>query len=1212
MRKTIKKTVSAVLVLLLIFSVMSSTVSAAELKIESDDAAVAEIGADAPVAEIGAAAPDVEVGADTPVAEIGADAPVVEIGADASEAEVGAAAPVITSVQSVYEGVRIEWQASDGINLYRVDKWYDDGRGWQKLTDTSELYYVDEAVRSGNTYKYRLYGVNADGGALTTTSVKSVTYSAPVRVNDAQTMSDGIRIYWNKEPGVSKVAVMRMENGNWKQIAVSSDSSYLDKNVSYGNEYRYTVKATSGEGSDVFDETGLSHKYLKTPTLQVDNAAGGVMLRWDAIEGAEAYRVFYRNSSGAWTRMAVTQDHYLLDEDVLSGYNFTYTVRCITADGERYTSYCDTTGKSIKYIAAPVLVSAKGTDDGISISWKASVGASKYRVFYKNANGQWARLADTSDTSYLDKNVRSGVAYTYTVRCMNSSGEYISSYYDEGISGMYLHAPEFSVSNGAEGVDISWAPVEGAEKYRVYYYGSKGWTRLVDTTETSFTDKDVVSGYNFTYTVRCINAAGTEFTSGYLPGKKVKYYAAPTISSLTGTEDGVRISWGAVSGVQKYRVYYHGRNGWTKLVDTANTSFVDKEVTSGGTYTYTVRCLNNAGDAFLSWYKPGVTITYIAAPDFKLSCNEKSITVSWDEVKGAELYRVYIRGANGWTKVTDTTATSYEDKNVSSGTTYSYTVRCLNKDATKATSDFYSDRSIKFVDTPRLTDVKSGPDGVEVSWNGSTGATKYRVYYKNGNDWIRAGETTSTTFVHTAAESGRDYTYTVRCINANGTQFESSFDPIGKTVHYIAAPKNLHAESYNNSIKISWTPSAGAVKYRVYYYGRNGWTKLTETTGSSVIDDDVASGYTYRYTVRCITADGKSFTSDFNHNGVSYKYTIMPVLYTPDYTKDGIEISWKSCPGAEKYRVYYYGSRGWTKLTETTGTSVEDTDVASGYTYRYTVRCITSDGRSFTSDCNTTGVKIYFVSAPKLVSSETESNRVTFTWNSPRGASKYRVYKRVNGSWRRLVDTSSNKYSDTDVSSGNTYTYTVRVINDAGTQFYSGFDPSGFVITAVSGVPGFYYYDQTQYSYPYGDDTIAGSGCGPTCFAMVASTLKDRRITPIDAVSWCGNSYYLMGVGTYWSYFSDAADHFGIDMEQQLGGYDTDSVIYALKRGKLVISAQSAGRFTRGGHFIVLAGITSNGRIIVYDPNGANHYVGTTFTMSEIAESGTQYWVFDN
>ena len=1168
MRRKIRKTIAAMLAVLMLFSILSVTATAAELENENGEAAMAEIGA---------------------------------------------SAPVITSIRSEREGVRIEWQAIAGIHHYRVDKWYADGRGWQKLTDTTQLSCIDQAVVSGNAYRYRLYGMTVSDSVMTTTASKSITYSAPAVLTDADSSDDGIRVYWSKAAGIGKVAVLRMENNVWKQIAVSSDSSYLDQNVTYGNQYRYTVRELTSSGAymyDYFDETGLTQAYLRTPVLSVENAVGGVMLKWDAIEGAEGYRVFYRGSGG-WTRMAVTENNYLLDDDVRSGNTYTYTVRCITADGERYTSDCDTTGKTIRYIATPVLLSATGTDSGIRIAWQECPGADKYRVFYRGQNG-WTRMADTTETTYLDEKVSSGVSYTYTVRCMNAAGEYISAFDRNGIKGRYLQAPDFSVSNGAQGVDISWPAVEGAEKYRIYYYGSRGWTRMVDTTDSSYVDTDVESGYNYTYTVRCINAEGTEFTSDYRPGKSVRYYAAPAITSLTNTEDGVRISWDAVGGAQKYRVYYRGSNGWTRMVDTADTSYVDTDVTSGTTYTYTVRCINDAGNAFMSWFKPGVSHTFIAAPDFDLDWNEKSITISWDAVEGAELYRVYYRGANGWTKLADTTQTSFEDDDIESGYNYTYTVRCLNIEATAFTSDFYAGRSIRYVEMPRLTSVKGGAEGVEINWNACEGASKYRVYYKSDNGWTRAGETTSNSFVH-KAESGRDYTYTVRCVNAEGTRFESAFDRTGKSIHYIAAPQNLSAECENDSIKISWTPSAGAEKYRVYYDGSDGWTRLTETTGTSVIDDDVASGYTYRYTVRCISADGNSFTSDYHHDGVLCPFTTMPVLNEPDFTKNGIEISWKASPGAEKYRVYYYGSRGWTKLTETTGTSVIDTDVASGHTYRYTVRCINSDGTAFTSDCDTTGVSVYYVSAPKLIDVDADPDSVTFTWNSPNGASRYRVYKRINGSWSRLGDTSSNSYTDTDVSAGETYTYTVRVINNAGNAFYSGFDPSGFVITVDGGdvVGDFYYYDQTQYSYPYGDDTIAWSGCGPTCFAMVASTLKDRRITPVDAVSWCGNKYYMMGVGTYWSYFGAASDHFGITLEKQLGAYETNAVISALRNGKYVISAQSAGRFTRGGHFIVLAGITSSGRIVVYDPNGGNNYIGTTFTMSEISASGTQYWVFD-
>ena len=51
-----------------------------------------------------------------------------------------------------------------------------------------------------------------------------------------------------------------------------------------------------------------------------------------------------------------------------------------------------------------------------------------------------------------------------------------------------LATPKISKAESINGgVKISWGKVNGAEKYRIYYKGSKGWTRLADTTSTAYT-----------------------------------------------------------------------------------------------------------------------------------------------------------------------------------------------------------------------------------------------------------------------------------------------------------------------------------------------------------------------------------------------------------------------------------------------------------------------------------------------------------------------------------------------------------------------------------------------------------------------------------------------------------------------------------------------------------------------------------------------------
>lgn len=157
------------------------------------------------------------------------------------------------------------------------------------------------------------------------------------------------------------------------------------------------------------------------------------------------------------------------------------------------------------------------------------------------------------------------------------------------------------------------------------------------------------------------------------------------------------------------------------------------------------------------------------------------------------------------------------------------------------------------------------------------------------------------------------------------------------------------------------------------------------------------------------------------------------------------------------------------------------------------------------------------------------------------------------------------------------------------------------------------HYLQTAYgNIPYGGGSIASSGCGPTSFAMIASYLTGTTITPVDAVSWCGDSYYMPGVGTYWSYFEAAASHFGCGSVTQTS--DPNAVLQALSQGHPVISSQRAGLFTSGGHFIVLRGVTSSGKVLVNDPNDSSskNYINREFDMmSEVNSTSNAYWIFD-
>ena len=126
-------------------------------------------------------------------------------------------------------------------------------------------------------------------------------------------------------------------------------------------------------------------------------------------------------------------------------------------------------------------------------------------------------------------------------------------------------------------------------------------------------------------------------------------------------------------------------------------------------------------------------------------------------------------------------------------------------------------------------------------------------------------------------------------------------------------------------------------------------------------------------------------------------------------------------------------------------------------------------------------------------------------------------------------------------------------------------------------------YDSRWGSLMYGKtNTIAGAGCGPSSLAICISTLTNKTVTPPEVCAWSVKTgHRCEGSGSYHSLIPDGAAHWGVPCRGI--GQSKKQLVQALQDGKLVIAIMSQGHFTRGGHFIVLRGITSQGKILVAD-----------------------------
>ena len=164
------------------------------------------------------------------------------------------------------------------------------------------------------------------------------------------------------------------------------------------------------------------------------------------------------------------------------------------------------------------------------------------------------------------------------------------------------------------------------------------------------------------------------------------------------------------------------------------------------------------------------------------------------------------------------------------------------------------------------------------------------------------------------------------------------------------------------------------------------------------------------------------------------------------------------------------------------------------------------------------------------------------------------------------------------------------------------------------------YYNQLDERWAgkmYGtSSTIGEAGCGPTAMSIVISTFTGESHDPLEMSNWsAANGYRCEGSGSYHSLIPGAAQAWGLSCE---GNLSAQGIVDALSNGKLVVVIMGKGHFTKSGHFIVLRGVTSEGKILVADP-ASHRRSGQEWDLSLImdearkgADAGGPFWAIGN
>ncbi len=256
--------------------------------------------------------------------------------------------------------------------------------------------------------------------------------------------------------------------------------------------------------------------------------------------------------------------------------------------------------------------------------------------------------------------------------------------------------------------------------------------------------------------------------------------------------------------------------------------------------------------------------------------------------------------------------------------------------------------------------------------------------------------------------------------------------------------------TYSSNSSVTLYAVWSKTSYIVYYNANGGYCSvasepITYNSTYGNLPSATRSGYTFdgwytrrdggtKVTASTIHTTKGNITLYAHWTEILPQVPTTPKLSAVSNTASGVKITWGASTNADNYIVYRrtYNAKtkawsGWSRIASgVTGTSYVDKTAKSGTYYRYTIKAINKAGNS---GYNTSGLKTYFLSLPKVSSTANANSGVTVKWGKITGANGYVVYRKTTAGWTKIATVKGNSsvsYTDKTAKSGVTYKYTVR------------------------------------------------------------------------------------------------------------------------------------------------------------------------------------------